>query len=182
MGCVFNVFGQNIEPVDLRRQTRRDRGLRRITQIAHFSGGARRVRTRLGDDPPPPQEVPALAQTHDVAVGGLDVLQLGPSYAHQLEADGHEMFGNDLKRRRRQQMVDIRHPAGDRVFHRDHGQLGLAAGRSGKHVLERRAGQRLKVRIDLAASDMGVGAQLPLEGDLVHWASMPPASRRGQPK
>jgi pimeloyl-ACP methyl ester carboxylesterase len=43
-----------------------------------------------------------------------------------------------LKGRRRQEVVNIRHPSGDRVLHRDHGQVRLARGCSLEGVFKRR--------------------------------------------
>ena len=54
---------------------------------------------------------------------------------------------------------------GDRVVDRDHRQVGLAALDRREHVLERRAGQRLQLRVVLAAHLVGVGARLALVGD-----------------
>ena len=66
-----------------------------------------------------------------------------------------------------QQMVDVGDAAGDRVLDRDHGEVGLAVLDRGEAVLEGRAGHRLVVGIDLAAGEVGIGAGLALEHDLL---------------
>ena len=179
VGGVLDVFGKDIETVDLRRQAGGDRCLRRIAKIAHLARGACRVRARLRNDAPRPQEVPALAQPHDVAVRSLDLLQRRAPEAHQLEADRHEMFGDDLERRCGKKVVDVRHPARDRVFHRDHGELRLTRRGRLEDVLECWARHRLEVRINLVAGDVGVGAQLPLEGNLAHAPLCPCQAEHG---
>ena len=65
---------------------------------------------------------------HDVAVRGLDLVQLRALEPHQLEPDRHEVLGDDVQRRCRQEVVDVGDPAGDRVLHRDHGEFGIADG------------------------------------------------------
>ena len=178
MSRILDVFGKDIEAIDLCCKPWRDGCLGWIPKFCNFPRSPGGVRTRPGEDPPRAQEIAALAQPHDVAVRGLDGLKLRAFKAHQLEADRHEVLGDDVQRRGRQQVMDIRHAARNRVLHRDHRQLCLAAGRRLEHVLERRTRQGLKVRIDLPAGDVGVGAQLPLERDLAHGGFYAPPLRK----
>ena len=58
---------------------------------------------------------------------------------HQGEADPQEVLGDDVQPGVGQEVVDVGHPAGDRVVDRDHRQVGVAVLHRREHVLERRA-------------------------------------------
>jgi hypothetical protein len=57
-------------------------------------------------------------------------------------------------------LVDIGHPARDRVLDGDHGEAGHALAHGGKGVLEGGAGERLPIGIDLAAGDVRIGRRV----------------------
>src|SRR5579859_1188314 len=61
--------------------------------------------------------------------------------------------------------MDVGDAAGDRVVDRDHGEVGTRLADGGKTVLEGRARQDIGLGIDFSRSDLGVGAELALEGD-----------------
>ena len=63
----------------------------------------------------------------------------------------------------RQQMVGVRHAAGQAVLARQHGKVGAAVAHRVQHRLERLAGQCLHVRIGDAAGEIGVSAGHALE-------------------
>jgi hypothetical protein len=65
----------------------------------------------------------------------------------------------------RDQVVDVGHPAGDRVVDRDHAVEGQAIAHGGEGVLEGATGQGLHARVDAAAGHIGIGAGKTLEGD-----------------
>ena len=63
-------------------------------------------------------------------------------------------------------MMDVGDAAGDRVLDRDHAELGLAGSERAEAILEGGAGDRLVIRIGLAAGEMRIRARLALEDDL----------------
>ena len=95
----------------------------------------------------------------------LMVSRLEPGHAHQRELDAQEVLTDDVQARRRQEVVDVAHPAGDGVVDRDHPEIRLAALHHREDVLERRARHRLPVGVVLPAHEVGVGAGLSLVGD-----------------
>ena len=104
-----------------------------------------RLDAELADD------VAALAERVDVALDRLDVGKLGAARRHQLMMDRQKPFADDEQAGLRQQMMDVGDAAGDRVFDRDHAEVGFARRDRGERVLEGRAGQRLGVGIGLDA-------------------------------
>ncbi len=103
----------------------------------------------------------------DMAVHGADFVVLHARQYHQLEADRHEIFTDDMQPRFRQEGMDVGHAPGDRVLDRDHRQIGFAAFERLEGVLESRAGQRLHLREHVAAGHVGIGAVITLEGDAI---------------
>ena len=79
-----------------------------------------RLDAELADD------AAALPERVDVAFHGLDVGELGAARRHQLVMDRQEPFADDEQAGLRQQMMDIGDAAGDRVFDRDHAEVGFA--------------------------------------------------------
>jgi len=106
-----------------------------------------------------------LAERHDVALDRLEPLERRALGRHQLIADRQERLGDDVKARGRHQVMDIRHPAGDRVLDRDHAEIGVPARDRREGVLESRARHRLVARIGLVAGDVRVRPGLALEHD-----------------
>ena len=84
---------------------------------------------------------------------------------HQLEADGQVILAGDVQLGGRQQIVDVADPAGDGVFHRDHGEGSLALLDRNETVLEGAAGHRLMGRKGLAAGNVRVRAGFALIGN-----------------
>ncbi|GEM_PF-5249602 len=61
-----------------------------------------------------------------MAVDGTDFTSLHTWQNHELEADRHEIFADDMETGFRQKMMDIGYPASQRVFDRDHSQIRIA--------------------------------------------------------
>ena len=79
--------------------------------------------------------------------------------------DRQEMLADDMEPRRRQQVMNIRHTARDRIFDRDHGERSRAFLNRREGILEGRAGQGLHLGEGLIAGDLRVGTGLALEGN-----------------
>ena len=92
-------------------------------------------------------------------------VEIGARDRHQLEVDRQEVLADDVQARLRQQVVDVRHPAGDRVVDRDHRQSGPAGGDRLERVLERRTGQLVAAGEHLGARRRRVGTWLTLVCD-----------------
>ena len=85
----------------------------------------------------------------------LDGLQRRALRRHQVEMDRQEILADDVQLGVRHQVMDVGDAAGDRVLDRDHAEVGLAGLRSPRSASSKvGAGQRLAVRIDLAAGDV----------------------------
>ena len=89
-----------------------------------------------------------------------------------------EVLADDEQAGFRQQMVDVRHAAGEAVLARQHGKLRAALAHRVHRGLERLARQRGHVRIGDAAGEVGIGAGHTLEGDRPGHAGPPGASTR----
>jgi len=59
--------------------------------------------------------------------------------------------------------VDVGNPTGQRVFDRDHRQIGIPVFQRDEGILECRAGQGLHVRKHVAAGHVGICAVVALE-------------------
>ena len=70
-----------------------------------------------------------------------DVLKCDAGFGHQVELDRLEVLGLHPQIGFGQQVVDVRDPPGDRVFHRDHREFGVPALHCSEHILEGPAGQ-----------------------------------------
>ena len=112
-------------------------------------------------------QAPALAQGVDVAVDLGGAFDGAAGDAQQVEVDGQEELAHDLQAGLGEQDVDVRHPAGDRVLDRDHGQIGLTAGHQLEGVLEAGARNAFQLGEHLLARDIGVGAGLTLVRNLL---------------
>ena len=66
-----------------------------------------------------------------------------------------------------QQDMDVGHPAGNGVFNRNHGQVGVAAGHQFESVLEAGAGDAFQLGEHLHARNIGVGAGFTLVRNLL---------------
>jgi len=122
----------------------------------------------VGDDRGPAvlaDDLAALAECVHVAANRPDSVDRRPGDGQQLEVDRQEVLTDDVQPGLRQQVVDVGHPAGDRVVHRDHRQPGPAAADRLERVLERRTGQLLTVGEHLGARHRRVGAWLTLISD-----------------
>jgi hypothetical protein len=103
----------------------------------------------------------------DMAVDGADFLAGHAGQHHQLEADRHEIFADDMQPRFRQEVMDIGDASGDRVLDRDHRQVRIAVFERLEGVLESRARKRFHGREHVAAGHVGIGAEIALEGDAI---------------
>ena len=99
------------------------------------------------------------------AAADAHVLHASARHPHQVEVDGHEVLADDEQPRRRQQVVDVRDPAGDRVLDRDHRQLGQTGVDGLEGVLEGGARQGGEFGVHLAARGVRVRPRLALVGD-----------------
>ena len=77
-----------------------------------------------GVSPSSAQAVPHLAERDGVRVRPLQVADRGALHAQQAVLDAMEVLADDEQAGLRQQVVDVRHPAGQAVLARQHGQLG----------------------------------------------------------
>ena len=164
---ILDLLAQDFEAVGLGRQGRGDGAFRPVGPLRNVAGGAggiemhRRFDAQFGD------QLAALIERMDVAVDLRQVADIGVGRAEEAMLHPLEMFADNVKAGMGQQVMDVRHPAGDRIIDRDHRQSRFAIADRGEDVLEGRAGQRLHVRINLAAGDVGVRPQGALEGDTV---------------
>ena len=162
---VLDVTREDLEPVGLGCQGRRDGGLGEVARLRHLASGTgcvtgdHRPQTVLAD------HLAALPERVHVAVHGPDGLQGRAGQRHQGELDAQEVLADDVQVGVGQEVVDVGHPAGDRVVDRDHGQLGVATLDGSEHVLERGTGHRLPVGVVQLGHHVGVGARLALVGD-----------------
>jgi hypothetical protein len=85
---------------------------------------------------------------------------------HKLVVDGQKMFARDVQRRGWQKVMNIGDAAGNRVFDRDHTQIGRTILDQLERILKGCAGHRLGVGIGFFAGNVRVGARLALENNL----------------
>ncbi len=138
--------------------------------VAGFGDLPRRARGVGGDDRLDAEladHLAALSERMHVALDGLDVLERRALHREQLVAHRHEVLGDDVQPRMRHQVMDVGDPSRDRVLDRDHAEIGLAGRDRREGVLERRAGQGLGVRIDLADREVRIRPRLALECDFL---------------
>ncbi len=165
MGGVFDVFSEDFQTVDLRSQSRRNCRHGWIAEFGHFACRACRVRRCDRINAVRTQEIAALSEAHDMRARFFYICQARARQRHQLEPNRQIILSNDLKLGVRQQIVNVPHPAGDRVFHGNHGQIGISPLHSRETVLKRAARHRLKGRIRFVAGDMRVCARFTLIRD-----------------
>jgi len=172
MGCVLDIFSQNVETIDLGGQARGDRRDRPVAAFSHFTRSACRVGGGHRFDIVSLEELAALAEPHDVGTGPGDLVQFNARQAHQLEPNRQIVLANDLKACGRQQIMNVTDPAGDRVLDRNHGEFGLALLDSREAILKCAARKRRQARIGLVAGNMGVCPGFTLIRDVIgHSAS-----------
>ena len=80
-----------------------------------------------------------------MAVNRLQALQRGALDGQQAVVHPLEMLTNDVEVGIRQQMVDIRDPAGDGILDRHHRQFGCTLLHRLEHILEAGAWQRFHI-------------------------------------
>src|ERR1700722_16504315 len=97
-----------------------------------------------------------------VAIDGLQVFDAGAGNRQQLKMDGQEGLANNMQPGRRQERMNVGHAPGDRVFDRNHGEVGRAVLQGRERVLESGAGQWGQIRKVLRAGDMRIGPGLAL--------------------
>lgn len=72
-----------------------------------------------------------------------------------------------MQARFRQQVMNIRHAAGQSVFDRDHAEIGFAVFNGVERILECRTRQWFHVRKHVAAGHVGVRAEFALKGNAI---------------
>ena len=165
VGGVLNVARKNFQPIDFCGQLRRNCRNRGIAQLSHDPCSTRGIRGDHRLNAMLAQEAAALAKRHDVGMRLADRRNRRTRQGHELKPDRHEMLTDNLQACPRQKMVNVTHAACNRVFDRDHGEIGVAAFHAGEDFLERCAGHRLHAGANFIAGNMRVGAGLALIGD-----------------
>ena len=99
-----------------------------------------------------------------MAVDLLDIRQISALRRHELMVHGLKMLADDVLVRRWDQVMDIRHPAGQGIFDWDHSSPGQAFIHRGEGILKGAAWQGVVFRQTLAAGQMGIGTELALKG------------------
>ena len=160
---VLDVGGEDFQAINLRRQGRCDGPHRRIIAFGDPLCRPGGVGVDHGFQLQAAQRSPALAQRLDVAMYFLQCFQRGAFRRHQLMIDPQEMLANDVQGGMGQQLVNVRHPAGHRVFDRDHAKPRRAVFHRLQQILEGGAGQRLHLRVDLPAGEVRIRPRLTLE-------------------
>ncbi|ENN84443.1 hypothetical protein RHSP_22368 [Rhizobium freirei PRF 81] len=164
---ILDILGNDFQAVEVGRQPWRQRCHAAVAGFLHQLGGTGGI---AGDDRLPAigaHDLAALAERMDVAMHRADLFLLDAWQHHQLEADRHEIFADDMQARFRQQVVDVGDAPGNGVLDRDHAEIGFAIVDRSKGVLKGLAGQRLHGREHVTARHIGIGAVVALEGDLV---------------
>jgi hypothetical protein len=109
---VLDALGEHIETVDLRGHRRAERRLRRVAGLGDLPGGAGGIARDDGDEAVLADDPAALAERVDVAADRAQPAQGRAGHAKQVEPDPEEVLGDDVQRRVRQQVVNVRDPAG----------------------------------------------------------------------
>ncbi|MNZ78066.1 hypothetical protein D3C78_966280 [compost metagenome] len=164
---ILDIFSEDIETVEAGGKTWRKGRHAAVALFGHEPCGACRI---AGDDGLPAvgtDDLAALAKRVDVAVDGANLILLHAGHHHQLEADRHEVFADDVQARFRQQVMNIRNAAGQCIFNRDHTEISFAVFNGVEGILEGRAGQRLHIREHVAAGHVGIRAEFALEGNTI---------------
>jgi len=161
---ILDVAGEHLEAVYLAGKLRGERTECGISCFGHMLCRACGIRAGHAMDAVLAQEIAALAEKNGMAHGTLDPLKRGARQGEKIDMHPHEGFIDDMQSRFRQEAVDIRHPAVDRIFDRQHGQLGIALAHRLDRIFEGAAGHRLHAGIGLEAGLVGIGAGLSLEG------------------
>ena len=116
---ILDVPGQHLETVDLGRKRGGDGADLLVADVGDLARRARGVGMDHRRDAMLLQEVAALRQRLDVALGDLDVGKPDAGQRDQAMLDALEMFGDDLEPGVRQQAVQVGDAAGDRVLDRN---------------------------------------------------------------
>src|SRR5476649_999666 len=164
---ILDVLGQHLQPIDPRRQRGGDGAYGEVADLGDLARGARGVGMDQRLEPVLLQKVAALGQRLDMALHRLDGLEQGAGQRHQAMLDPLEMLGDDLELGVRQEAVQVRDAAGDRILDRNHGQFRVARLDRRHRRFEGRARQRGHVRKGCPAGHIGVGAGFPLERDRI---------------
>src|SRR5579883_3450208 len=162
---VLDVPRQHLQIVDARRQRRGDGPHALVALLGDLARGACRIGMDQRLDAVLLQEVAALRQRLDMALGGLDALQAHARQRDQAMLDPLEVLGDDLELGVRQEAVQVGDPARDRILDWDDGKLRLAGLDRAHGGIEGWAGQRGHVGKGRVAGHVRVGARLALVGD-----------------
>jgi hypothetical protein len=164
---VLDVAPEDFQAVDLGRQGRGDGALGLVRVIRHLGRGAGRIGVDDGLQTLGTNEQAALGERLHVAVHHGEVLDSAARQAEQLMVHPLEVLADDMKAGVRQQVMNVRDPAGAGILDRDHGERGPPLGDRRKGVLEGRAGQRGLLGKGRPAGHVGIGPRHALEGDHV---------------
>ncbi len=162
---VLDMPGEDGQPVDLRRELRRQRRERRVARLRHRLGRSGGVGAGDGLDAVLAQEGPALAEQRRLAHRPLHVPDPRPRHAEEVGVDADEMLAGDVEAGVGQQVVDVGDAPVGRVLDRQHRPVGPALAHRGDRALEGAAGERLEKRKGLDASLVRIGAGGTLERD-----------------
>ena len=108
---IFDIGAQDLQTVGLGGEARRDRGDGGIAVLGHLPGRACGVGMNLRLQAQFADELAALTQRMDVAVDGLEVRKRRPRHPQQVVIHALEVLGDDEQARRRQQVMNVGHPA-----------------------------------------------------------------------
>jgi hypothetical protein len=164
---VLDVLAQDVEAVDLGRERGGDRRVLRVVPLRDQLRRPRRVGLHHGAQAELAQHAAHLAEGDGVRVRALEALDPRPARREQAVLDALEMLAHHEQAGAGQQMVDVRHAAGERVLAGQHGELGAALAHRLDRRLEGRAGQCRAAGKGGAAGEVGIGARDALEGDPV---------------
>ena len=165
MVLVLDIAGKNFEPIDVRREFRRQRRVFGVAMRRHFAGRTCVVGACLALDSAFAKKPRALRQQHQVAVGPLDLVETCARHAKEIDADANEGLVHDVKPALRQQAMNVRDPPVGRILDRKHRQFGLTRLHCVNDILEGPAGQGFHFRPGFTAGLMGISARLSLKCD-----------------
>ena len=162
---VLDVFGENVEPVDLRGEAARDGADALLAALGDLAGAAGSIAAIDGLQPMLADELPALPERHVERLHRLDVLERRALHSEQVHLDAQIMLAGDEEAGFGQQVVDVGDAAVERIFDRHDAMVGLAAFDGGERILEGRARHRFAARKQRMRGGMAESAGFALKGD-----------------
>src|SRR5690606_5353062 len=165
VGRVLDIFSEDVEPVDLSGKARGDRGNRLVGLFGNLTGRTGGVDGIDGAEAIGRDELAALAKSNRKGLYRLDVLKARARHTKKRHLNPEIGLPYNMESAFGQQVVDIGDAPIERVFHRDHGKIGLARLHGIEGFLKGNTAHDFLAGEDIGSCSMAEGAGFALEGN-----------------